>query len=121
MLVDFLIRFFFECLKAFIDNKQFIGKTIDRKSGYMKVNTEGTLPGLNPLASSLACIFFFDENTYFNVDNIDVEGKAYNFVKLIQGNDFTTYFEDAIIRYNQFELSHIFHEPLNHVKHAGAD
>ena len=53
----------------------------------MRVQTEGTLPGLNPLASPLACIFFFDENTYFNIDNINVEGKAYNFVKLIQGTD----------------------------------
>ena len=53
----------------------------------MKIHTEGTLPGLNPLASPLACIFFFDENTYFNIDDINVEGKAYNFVKLIQGTD----------------------------------
>ena len=80
-----------EYLKAFLDNRQFIGKTIDRKSGYMKVYTEGSLPGLNPMASTLACIFFFDENTYYNVDNIDVEGKAYNFVKLIQGNDFAKF------------------------------
>ena len=58
------------------------------KAGFMKIHTEGTLPGLNPLASPLACIFFFDENTFFNIDNINVEGKAYNFVKLIQGIDF---------------------------------
>ena len=56
----------------------------------MKVQTEGTLPGLNPLASPLACIFFLDKNTYFNIDSINVEGKAYNFVKLIQGIDLTS-------------------------------
>ena len=78
-----------DCLTfAFRDNRQFIGETVSPKAGYMKIQTEGTLPGLNPLASSLACIFFFDENTYFNIDNINVEGKAYNFVKLIQGTDF---------------------------------
>ena len=62
----------------------------------MKIHTEGTLPGLNPLASPLACIFFFDENTYFNIDDINVEGKAYNFVKLIQGTDYTCIFEKSL-------------------------
>ena len=58
----------------------------------MRVQTEGTLPGLNPLASPLACIFFLDKDTYFNIDNINVEGKAYNFVKLIQGLDLRSQF-----------------------------
>ena len=78
-----------DCLTfAFRDNIHFIGETVNPKVGYMKIQTEGTLPGLNPLATSLACIFFFDVNTYFNIDNINVEGKAYNFVKLIEGIDF---------------------------------
>ena len=62
------------------------------KAGFMNVLTEGTLPGLNPLASQLACIFFLDKDTYFNIDNINVEGKAYNFVKLIQGIDLSSQF-----------------------------
>ena len=78
-----------DCLTmAFLDNRQFIGETVSPEAGFMKIQTEGTLPGLNPLASPLACIFFFDKDTYFNIDNINVEGKAYNFVKLLQGINF---------------------------------
>ena len=77
-----------DCLAfAFSDNARFNGQTVNPKSGFMKIQTDQTLQGLNPLASNLACVFFLDENTYYLIDQIDVDAKAYNFVKLIEGID----------------------------------
>lgn len=82
-----------DCLAfAFLDNSRFNGQTVNSKSGFMKIQTDQTLPGLNPLASNLACVFFMDENTFYLIDQIDVDAKAYNFVKLIEGiGDFSQY------------------------------
>ena len=75
-----------DCLVfAFLDNTRFIGETVNPKSGFMQIQTDQNLPGLNPLASNLACVFFFDENTFYHIDQINIDAKAYNFVKLIEG------------------------------------